>query len=116
MVDLQRYRATSGERNFFGGSFSNRNNVRAPIQFGRESQPQYLKISLYSRKDPTIFTTIASVFLDQSNKTSQVFPALKSTSHLPPQSTVSDSSLDTVSTMSDSSSDANSSCCHRSDA
>ena len=29
--------------NFLGGSFSNRDNVRAPIQFGGESQPQYLK-------------------------------------------------------------------------
>ena len=29
--------------NFLGGSFSNRDNVRAPIQFRRESQPQHLK-------------------------------------------------------------------------
>ena len=29
--------------NFLGGSFSNRDNVRAPIQFGRESQSQHLK-------------------------------------------------------------------------
>ena len=29
--------------NFLGGSFNSRDNVRAPIQFGRESQPQHLK-------------------------------------------------------------------------
>ena len=29
--------------NLIGGSFSNRDDVRAPIQFGRESQPQHLK-------------------------------------------------------------------------
>ena len=28
---------------FLGGSFSNRDNVRAPIQLRRESQPQHLK-------------------------------------------------------------------------
>ena len=28
---------------FFGGSFSNRDNEIAPIQFRRESQPQHLK-------------------------------------------------------------------------
>ena len=52
MVDLQRYRATSGERNFTepikatnfrGGSFSNRDNVKAPIQFRRKRQSQHLK-------------------------------------------------------------------------
>ena len=42
MVNLERYRATSGERNFIevikalnflGGSFSNRDNLRAKIHF-----------------------------------------------------------------------------------
>ena len=44
-------------------SFNNRDNVRVPIQFEREKQSKY------------------QVLLDQSNKTSWVFPALKSTSH-----------------------------------
>ena len=48
------------------------------------------------------------VLLDWSNNTSRVFQALKSTSHLLRQSTVSDKS--------DSSSKTNYSCCHRSDA
>ena len=29
--------------NFLGGSFGNRDNARAPIQFRRERQPQHLK-------------------------------------------------------------------------
>ena len=46
-------------------------------------------------------------FLDRSNKTSRVFPALKLTNHFLPQSTVS--------CRSDSILEANSSCCHRPD-
>ena len=34
---------TNKGSNFLGGSFSNRDNVRAPIQFRREGQPQHLK-------------------------------------------------------------------------
>ena len=44
-------------------SFNNKDNVRASIQFEREKQPKY------------------QVLLDQSNKASWVFPALKWTSH-----------------------------------
>ena len=47
-VDWQRYRATSREKlhrvnhgsNYYDGSFSDGDNVRAPIQFRRESQSQ----------------------------------------------------------------------------
>ena len=99
---------TNQGSNFLAGSFSNRDNVRAPIQFRRESQPQHLKRCFSPRTNPSIFTSIAPVFLDRSNETNRVFPALKSTSYFLPQSTVSPRS--------DSSSEANSSCCHRSDA
>ena len=44
-------------------------NVKAPIQFRRESQPQLLKDDFSSRTDPSIFTSIAPVFLDSSTKT-----------------------------------------------
>ena len=98
------------DSNFFWRQFfSNRDNVRASIQFRRENQLQHLKRYFSSRTDLFIFnSSLAPVLLDWSNKTSRVFPALKSTSHFLPQSTVSHRS--------DSSSDANSSCCHRSDA
>ena len=36
------HRTTQGS-NFLGGSFNNRDNVTAQIQFRRESQPQHLK-------------------------------------------------------------------------
>ena len=94
--------------NFLGGSLSKRGNVRAPIQFRRESQSYILKDDFSSRTNPSIFTSIAPVFLDQSNENSWDFPALISTSHFLPKSTVS--------CRSDSSSEANSSYCHRSDA
>ena len=95
---------TNQGSNFLGGSFSNRDNVRAPVQFRRESQPQHLKRPIHFH----IFKSIAPVLLGQSNETNSVFPGLKSTSHFLLQSTVP--------CRSDSSSEANSSCCHRSDA
>ena len=101
------HRANQGS-NFLGGSFSNSDNVRALIQFRRESHPQYLKKWFFPKNGPIIFTSIVPVILDRWNKTSWVFPALKSTSHFLPQSTVS--------RRSDSSSEANSNFCHRSDA
>ena len=92
---------TNQGSNFLGSSFSNRENIRAPIQFRRESQTQ-------QTTDPSILTTIAPALLDWSNKISWVFPTMRSTSHFLPQSTVS--------RRSDSSSEANTSCCQRSDA
>ena len=56
--------------NFLGGSFSNRDNVRAPIQFRRESQPQHLKSWFISITDPSIFMSVAPVLLDRSNEAS----------------------------------------------
>ena len=67
-----------------------------------------LKYYFFSRTDPSIFKSILPVFLDWSIETSWVFPALESTSHYLPQSTVS--------CRSDISSEANPSSCHRSDA
>ena len=49
-----------------GVSLNNKDNVRAPIQFRRESQPQN---DFSSRTDSSILTSIAPVLLDQSNKT-----------------------------------------------
>ena len=65
---------TNPDSNFLGGSLSNRMNVKAPIQFRRESQPQHLK-------NRPISFHINNMLLDWSNKTSCVFPALESTSH-----------------------------------
>ena len=85
--------------------------VKAPIfQSNLEDKvnPCILKDDFSSGTDKSIFTLIEPVLLDWSNKTSSVFTALKSTSHILPQSTVS--------RRSDSSSEANSSYCHKSDA
>ena len=40
---------------FLGGSFSNRDNVRAPIQFRRESQHQHLKRWIFIKNRPIHF-------------------------------------------------------------
>ena len=58
------YRTTKGS-NFLGGSFSNTDNVRAPIQFN----PSILKGD-FSQEDRLIFTSITPMLLDQSNETS----------------------------------------------
>ena len=93
---------TNQGSNFLGGSFSNRDNVRPPIQFRRESQPQHLKRCFFLKNRPIHFhINSTSVFRPVKRK------SLSFSSFLPQS---------TVSRRSDSSSEANSSCCHRSDA
>ena len=46
---------TNQGSNFLGGSFSNRQNVRTPIQFGRESHLQHLKRLFFLKKRPIHF-------------------------------------------------------------
>ena len=46
---------TNQGSNFLRGSFSNRDNVRAPIQFRRESQPQHLKRCFILKNRPIHF-------------------------------------------------------------
>ena len=67
-----------------------------------------LKDDFSSKTDWSIFTSIAPELLDQSNKTSWVYPALKSTSHFLSQPIGS--------CRPDLNSEATSSCRHRSDA
>ena len=40
---------------YLGSSFSNRNNVRAPIQFRRKSQSQHLKRCFFHQNRPMLF-------------------------------------------------------------
>ena len=104
----KRHRTNQGS-NFFGGSFSNRDNVRAPIQFRRIRQPQHLKRWIFLKKNrPFHFHINSTSVKNWPNETSWVFPALKLKSHFLPQSIVS--------SRSDSSSEDNLSCCHKSDA
>ena len=46
---------TNQGSNFLGGSLSNRMNVRAPIQFRRESQPKHLKRLFFLKNRPISF-------------------------------------------------------------
>ena len=58
------HRTTQGS-NFLGGSFSNRDNVRAPIQFRREGQPKHLKRWFFLKNRPIHF---------HINRTSVIWP------------------------------------------
>ena len=82
---IERYRATSGEKNFIerinesnflGDSFSNRDAkkaIKAPIQFRRESQPQHLKRWFFVKNRPIHFhinsTSVIKVLLFRNNST-----------------------------------------------
>ena len=46
---------TNQGSNFLGGSFSNRDNVRAPNQFRRKRQPQHLKRLFFLKNRPIHF-------------------------------------------------------------
>ena len=79
MIDLQRYRATSGDRHF-------KKRIKAPIfleavlaiqimqephpNLEEKDNPSILKDGVSSRTDPSIFTSIALVLLDRSIETS----------------------------------------------
>ena len=59
----QKLHRTNQGSDFFGGSFSNRDNVRASIQFRRESQPQHLKRQFFLEDRPIhLHTNSTSVF------------------------------------------------------
>ena len=79
------------DSNFLGGSFRNRDNLRAPIQSKYEEKvnSSILKDDFSSRADPSIFTSIVTGILDWSSKTCWGFWALKSTNYLLAQTTVS---------------------------
>ena len=66
--------------NFLGGSFRNRDNLTASLQWGRESQAQHLKRCFFLKNRPIHVQIVEPVLLDQSNKP-RVFPTLKSTNH-----------------------------------
>ena len=98
--------------NFLGDIFNNGYNVRALIQFRRESQLKHLKRLFSLRNRPTHFfinstSVIRQLKRNQLSLCSIKINESKLISHLLPQSTVSHRSH--------SSSEANSSCYHRSD-
>ena len=98
---------TNQGSDFLGGSFSN---IMQQPQSNLEEKvnPGILKDYFFSRTNTFIFTLIKPELIDRSNKTSWLFPALKSKIHFQVQSTFFHRS--------DLSSEANSSCCQRSDA
>ena len=53
--ELKTLHRTNQGYNFLGGSFNKRDNVRAPIQFTRESQPQHRKRCFFLKNRPIYF-------------------------------------------------------------
>ena len=79
--------------NFLGSNFSDRANVKAPIQFRRENQHQHLKILIFFFKNRPMYFQINSISVIRPITQNQ----LKLTSHFFTQSTEScrsDSSLE----------------------
>ena len=68
---------TSQGSDFLGGSFSNRDNIRAPIQFRRDGQLQHLKRWFFLENIPIHFHINTPVLLDRSNETSLVFSSIE---------------------------------------
>ena len=61
---------TNQGSNFFGRTFSNRDNGRAPIQLEEKVNLSILKDDFSSTTEPSIFTSIEPLLLDQPNETS----------------------------------------------
>ena len=57
---------TNQGSNSLGGGFSNRDNIRVPTNLEEKVNPSIF----FSRTDPSIFTVIVPVLLNQSNETS----------------------------------------------
>ena len=58
---------TNPGSNFLGGTFSNRYNVRAPIQFRREIQPQHLERQFFPENRPIHFHINTTHVIRMSN-------------------------------------------------
>ena len=79
------YRTNQGN-NLLGDTFSNRDNIRPPIQFWRGDQPQQLRRWCFLKSRPIHFHSNSTGVIRPWNKTSWIFRALKWTSHFLPQS------------------------------
>ena len=80
---------TNQGSNFLKDSFSNKIMYEPQYNLEEKVNPSILKDEFSSVTDPLFFMSTEPVLLDWLNETSWVFPALKSTSHFLPQSTVS---------------------------
>ena len=102
----QKLHKTNQGSNFIGGSFSNRDNVRAPIQFRRERKSQHLKQRFFFKKRP-IYFQINSTRINRTVKWNQL--SFLSKENIKPILAPVYSAWH----RSDSSSEANSNCCHK---
>ena len=74
---------TNQGSDFLEDNFSNRDNVRAPIQFWRKRLSSILKDDFSSWTGPSIFTSLAPVLLNNSNESSWLFFGIEINKLLP---------------------------------
>ena len=79
MVDLERYRATSGEKNFIERFkiLIFMDAVLAPIQFRREGQPHHLKRWFFLKNRPTHFHINRTIVIRPVKWNQLSFPSIK---------------------------------------
>ena len=63
--------------NFIAGSFSNRDNKRAPIQFRRKSQPQHLKRWFFLKNRPIHFHINRTTVIRPVKRNQLSFPSIE---------------------------------------
>ena len=115
MVGLQRYRPTSGKRNFVERINTQifleavlAISIRPPIYIKGENQPQHLKRRFFHKNRPILFHINSTGVITLVKQNLLSFSSTEIKSHFLPQSTVS--------CRTDSRAEVNSNCCHRSDA
>ena len=74
---------TNQSFSFLGRSFSNRENVRAPIQFGRESQPQHIKRRFFFKNRLTNFYSNSTSIIRPVKGNQLSFPSIEINNSLP---------------------------------
>ena len=63
--------------NFLGGTFSNRDNLRTPIQFRREGQPQHLKRLFFLKNRPIHFHINRTIAIRPVKQNQLSFPSIE---------------------------------------
>ena len=79
----KKHHRTNQGSNFLGGSFSNRDNVRAPIQFRGESQPQHLKRWFFFKNRPIHFHINSNSVIKPVKQNQQSFSSIEISKLLP---------------------------------
>ena len=73
----KKFHRTNQGTNFLGDSFSNRDNIRAPIQFRRETEPQHLKRLFFLKSRPIHFHINSTSVTRPVKQNQLIFPSIE---------------------------------------